>query len=402
MYDFTIIGGGIVGLSVGMELSRRYPKASIVLVEKESTLSAHQTGRNSGVIHSGIYYKPGSLKAELARKGNEEMTLFCKQHGIEHDICGKVIVATNESELPLLDNLYNRGLENQLEVERISVDELKAIEPHVDGIRAIRVPSTGIVNYEQVAEVFADLIKKNCGEIALNTEVKDIVAKDDGVKVSTNHGDYQSRFLINCSGLLSDRVAKMANIKTDMKIVPFRGEYYELKPEKRHLVNNLIYPVPNPDFPFLGVHFTRMMDGRIMIGPNAVLSFKREGYKKSDINLKDLFETLTYPGFLKLVSQNLSEGLKEMVRSYCKKAFIKDVQRFIPDITEEDIQPSKAGVRAQALGPKGNLLDDFVIIQHDRSIHVCNAPSPAATASIEIGKKVVSYFEEHTSYHVGN
>ncbi|WP_257347680.1 L-2-hydroxyglutarate oxidase [Pseudalkalibacillus decolorationis] len=401
MYDFTIIGGGIVGLSVGMEISRRYPNASILLVDKEPKLSLHQTGRNSGVIHSGIYYKPGSLKAELARKGNEQMALFCQEHGIEHEICGKVIVATNEAELPLLENLHNRGVENQLQVERISEGELKTIEPHVNGIGAIRVPSTGIVNYRQVAEVFAELIKQNGGEIALNTEVEDIDIKDESVEVRTNQGVFKSRYLINCSGLLSDRVAKMANIKTDMKIVPFRGEYYELKPEKRHLVKHLIYPVPNPDFPFLGVHFTRMTDGRILLGPNAVLSFKREGYNKTDIHLKDMIETLTYPGFIRLAGQNMSEGLKEMVRSYSKRAFIKDVQRFIPEIEVSDIQPSKAGVRAQALGPKGNLLDDFVIIQHKRTVHVCNAPSPAATASIEIGKKIVNYFEEHTSSMAG-
>ena len=393
MYDFAIIGGGIVGLSVGMEISQRYPKASILLMEKESELALHQTGRNSGVIHSGIYYKPGSLKAELAKKGNEQMTQFCQDHGIDYEICGKVIVATKEDELPLLENIYQRGLENRLDVEKISLEELHAIEPNVNGIGAIRVPSTGIVNYRQVAGAFADIIRQNDGEVALNTEVTNIVMRDKSVEIETNQGVFWSKFLINCSGLMSDKVAKMADIKTDLRIIPFRGEYYELKPEKRHLVKHLIYPVPNPDFPFLGVHFTRMIDGRILIGPNAVLSFKREGYKKTDINLKDLFGTLTYPGFIKLASNNLSEGLREMVRSYSKKAFVRDVQRFIPEIHAEDIQPTKAGVRAQALEPEGNLLDDFMIIQHERTVHVCNAPSPAATASIEIGKRIVEGFE---------
>ncbi|UOQ95743.1 L-2-hydroxyglutarate oxidase [Halobacillus shinanisalinarum] len=397
MYDYSIIGGGIVGLSVGMELSRRYPNAKIVIVEKESELSLHQTGRNSGVIHSGIYYKPGSLKAKLARTGNQQIVEFCKEHGIEHDICGKVIVATNKDELTLLANLYDRGVQNQLDVEKVSMDELNEIEPHVRGVAAIRVPSTGIVNYRQVAEVFADKIQQNGGEISLNTEVQDINTEKKSVELKTTRGVFKSRFLINCSGLFSDRITEMANIKTDMKIVPFRGEYFELKPEKHHLVKNLIYPVPNPDFPFLGVHFTRMMDGRVLIGPNAVLSFKREGYNKTDFQIKDFMEATTYPGFLKLAGRNLSEGLKEMYRSYSKKALIKDVQRFIPEIEAEDIVPGKSGVRAQALDSNGSLIDDFMIIKDKRAVHVCNAPSPAATASIEIGKEIVNRMENYDS-----
>ncbi|ASK64326.1 hydroxyglutarate oxidase [Virgibacillus phasianinus] len=394
MYDYAIIGGGIIGLSVGMEVSKRYPDASILVIEKESELALHQTGRNSGVIHSGIYYKPGSLKAELARKGNQQMADFCKEHGIDYDICGKVIVATEEEELPLLEDLYQRGLQNQLNVEKISVEELGDIEPNVKGIAAIRVPSTGIVNYKEVAKKFAAIIKQSGGEIALDTEVQDIIPGEEGVELKTNKGTYSSHYLINCAGLFSDRITQMANIKTDLKIIPFRGEYYELKPAKQHLVKHLVYPVPNPDFPFLGVHFTRMTDGRILIGPNSVFSFKREGYKKTDFHLKDFMEAATYPGFLKLATGNLSEGLKEMFRSYSKKAFIKDVQRFFPDIEEDDIQPADAGVRAQALDHEGNLLDDFAIIQDKRAVHVCNAPSPAATASIEIGKNIVDYLEK--------
>ncbi|WP_404455106.1 L-2-hydroxyglutarate oxidase [Virgibacillus necropolis] len=389
VYDYAIIGGGIIGLSVGMEISRKYPNASIIIVEKEAALSLHQTGRNSGVIHSGIYYKPGSLKAELARKGNRQIVEFCEKHGIHYDLCGKVIVATKEEEIPLLENLYQRGLENQLAVERISVEELQEIEPHVNGIAAIRVPSTGIVNYQEVAETFGEIIKQHGGEISLHTEVTDIQFWQEHVELETSMGVIHSRYVINCAGLFSDRVAQLANIKTDLKIIPFRGEYYELKPEKRHLVKHLIYPVPNPDFPFLGVHFTRMIDGRILIGPNAVYSFKREGYRKLDFHFKEFIEGTTYPGFIKLVRNNMAEGLKEMLRSYSVKAFIKGVQRYIPEINEDDIRQAKAGVRAQALDSEGNLLDDFAIIQDRRAIHVCNAPSPAATASIEIGMEVV-------------
>lgn len=393
-FDYAIIGGGIIGLSVGMELSNRYPHASILVLEKERGLSLHQTGRNSGVIHSGIYYKPGSLKAKLARKGNQQLIEFCNKHGIDYDICGKVIVATKEEEMALLENLYQRGLENQLTVEKISMEELHEIEPYVKGIAAIRVPSTGIVDYRGISEAYARLIEQQGGEIHLNTEVLGIHSVAEKAEISTTQGTFYSRHLINCAGLFSDRIAEMANIKTDMRIIPFRGEYFELRPEKRHLVKNLIYPVPNPDFPFLGVHFTRMMDGRVLIGPNAVLSFKREGYRKTDFHLRDFMEATTYPGFIKLAKNNLSEGIKEMFRSYSKKAFIRDVQRFIPDIEEDDIIPAKPGVRAQALDQDGNLIDDFAIIQDRRAIHVCNAPSPAATASIEIGKEIVNYMEK--------
>ncbi|GAA0591284.1 L-2-hydroxyglutarate oxidase [Virgibacillus siamensis] len=393
-YDYAIIGGGIIGLSVGMELTKQHPDASVVILEKESGVSLHQTGRNSGVIHSGIYYKPGSLKAELARKGNKQLVDFCREHDIPYDVSGKVIVATSEEEVSLLEDLYQRGLENQLAVERISTEELRRVEPHVNGIAAIKVPSTGIVDYRQVSQQFSAIFIENGGSISLDTEVQDISFEQEHVTITTNKGAFDSRFLINCAGLFSDRIAKMANIMPDLKIVPFRGEYYELKPEKRYLVKNLIYPVPNPDFPFLGVHFTRMIDGRILVGPNAVYSFRREGYKKSDFQWKDFLEGLTYPGFRKLAGGNLTEGLKEMIRSYSKKAFVKEVQRFIPDIDADDLVPAKAGVRAQALDQEGNLLDDFAIIHDRRALHVCNAPSPAATASIEIGKKVVQMMDQ--------
>ncbi|MFD4932730.1 L-2-hydroxyglutarate oxidase [Peribacillus butanolivorans] len=396
MYDFAIVGGGIVGLSTGMALYKRFPNARVVVIEKESVVADHQTGHNSGVIHSGIYYKPGSFKARFARQGSKSMTEFCQTHGIEHDICGKVIVATKQDELPILNDLYTRGLQNELAIKKISVDELKEIEPHVNGLGAIRVPQAGIVNYRQVSEKIADIIKEYGGEIKLNTKVEKINEESDSVTIETNNGTLKARMLINCAGLHSDRIAVAAGYKTDMKIVPFRGEYFKLIPEKRFLVNHLIYPVPNPKFPFLGVHFTRMISGEVDAGPNAVLSFKREGYKKTDFNAKDLTEVLSYKGFWKLASKFMKEGMDEYVRSFSKKQFTKSLQELIPEIQEDDLIPAPAGVRAQALQDDGNMVDDFHIIMGKRTVHVCNAPSPAATASIEIGKEVVNRIPEQS------
>ncbi|MFA1710671.1 L-2-hydroxyglutarate oxidase [Peribacillus frigoritolerans] len=396
MYDFAIVGGGIVGLSTGMALYQRFPNAKVVVIEKEAVVANHQTGHNSGVIHSGIYYKPGSFKARFARQGSKSMTEFCRMHRIDHDICGKVIVATKPEELPLLDDLYLRGLQNELAIQRIGVEELKEIEPHVNGLGAIRVPQAGIVNYRQVSEKMADIIRGNGGEIKLNTKVEKIDEDFDDVTIDTNNGTIKARVVINCAGLHSDRIAAAAGYKTDMKIVPFRGEYFKLKPEKRFLVNHLIYPVPNPKFPFLGVHFTRMISGEVDAGPNAVLSFKREGYKKTDFNAKDLTEVLSYKGFWKLASKFMKEGMDEYVRSFSKKQFTKSLQELIPEIQEDDLIPAPAGVRAQALQDDGNMVDDFHIIMGKRTIHVCNAPSPAATASIEIGKEVVTRIPEQS------
>lgn len=395
MYDFAIVGGGIVGLSVGKALYEKYPQAKIIILEKEDRLAQHQTGHNSGVIHSGIYYKPGSYKARFARAGNQSMIEFCKKHDIEHEICGKVIVATNQEELPLLDKLFTRGQDNGLDITKINSKELREIEPHVNGLAAIRVPMAGIVNYRQVCQTFATLIEEHGGEVSLNTTVKNIVETKDGVEIESNKGSISASFLINCAGLHSDRVAKLGNDqKLDMKIVPFRGEYYELKPEKRFLVKHLVYPVPNPEFPFLGVHFTRMIGGHVEAGPNAVLSLKREGYKKTDFSVKDFTEVMSYPGFWKLAAKYWKNGLEEMVRSFDKAAFVRSLQRLIPEIQEDDLVPATAGVRAQALKPDGSLVDDFHIISGSNSIHVCNAPSPAATASIQIGKAVVERIQE--------
>ncbi|MDJ0732494.1 MAG: L-2-hydroxyglutarate oxidase [Nostocaceae cyanobacterium] len=394
MYDFAIIGGGIVGLSTGMALCQRYPQARILVLEKESQWAFHQTGNNSGVIHSGIYYKPGSFKAKFSRDGCRSMVEFCQEHGIAHEVCGKVIVATDESELPRLENLYKRGLENGIEVKRISGEEVKEIEPHVSSVGGIHVLSTGIVNYKQVCLKYAELIQNQGGELRLNTKVEKIVSKGDYQVLETNNGSFETRFLINCAGLYSDRVAKMGKVDPKAKIVPFRGEYYELTPEKRYLVKGLIYPVPNPEFPFLGVHFTRMIDGSVHAGPNAVLSLKREGYRKTDFNLGDFAEVMTYPGFWKLAAKHADEGIKEIIRSFSKAAFTRSLQKLIPEVQAEDLVPTHAGVRAQALMNDGKLVDDFLIIHGQNSVHVCNAPSPAATSSIEIGKAIVKEIPE--------
>jgi L-2-hydroxyglutarate oxidase len=389
MYDFAIIGGGIVGLSTGMALGQRYPDARIVVLEKESGWAFHQTGNNSGVIHSGIYYKPGSFKAKFCRDGSRSMVEFCQQHGIDHEVCGKVIVATEEKELPLLENLYKRGLENGLNVTKITAEEVKEVEPHVSCIAGLRVSTTGIVNYKQVCQKYVDLITAQGGELRLNTKVEKITETSTGQVIETNNGTFETRFVVNCAGLHSDRVAKLGHVDPQAKIVPFRGEYYELTPEKRYLVKTLIYPVPNPDFPFLGVHFTRMIDGSVHAGPNAVLSLKREGYKKTDFDLRDFAEVMTYPGFWKLAAKHADEGIQEIIRSFSKAAFVRSLQRLIPEVQSEDLVPTHAGVRAQALMSDGKLVDDFLIVKGQNSVHVCNAPSPAATSSLEIGKSIV-------------
>ncbi|MBD2384405.1 L-2-hydroxyglutarate oxidase [Cylindrospermum sp. FACHB-282] len=390
MYDFAIIGGGIVGLSTGMALGKNYPHARILVLEKESQWAFHQTGNNSGVIHSGIYYKPGSFKAKFCREGSRSMVEFCQEHEIEHEVCGKVIVATEETELPRLESLYKRGLDNGIKVERISPEAVKEIEPHVRCVGGIRVFSTGIVNYKQVCWKYAELIQKQGGELRLNTKVHKISPSGENQVLETNNGSFETRFVINCAGLHSDRIAKLAQLTPQAKIVPFRGEYYELIPEKRHLVKTLIYPVPNPDFPFLGVHFTRMIDSSVHAGPNAVLSLKREGYKKTDFDIGDFAEVITYPGFWKLAAKHADEGIQEIIRSFSKAAFVRSLQKLIPEVQAADLVPTHAGVRAQALMNNGSLVDDFLIVQGQNSIHVCNAPSPAATSSVEIGKAIVA------------
>ena len=395
VYDFAIVGGGIVGLSTAMALSAKFPQAKIALLEKEASWAVHQTGHNSGVIHSGIYYKPGSYKAKLCREGNKSIVEFCQQHDINYKVSGKVIVATEPEELPLLENLYQRGLANHLEVEKIDRERVKEIEPHVNCLAGIWVASTGIVDYKQVCQKYAEIARDRDVDLFNNTRVENIISISEGYAIQTSNGEYQTRFLINCAGLYSDRVAELAGVTPPAKIVPFRGEYYELKPEKRYLVNNPIYPVPNPNFPFLGVHFTPGIDGSVHAGPNAVLSLKREGYGKWDFDPQDTFDTLTYPGFWKLAIKYADEGWQEMIRSWSKTIFIRSLQRLIPEVRSEDIYPTPAGVRAQALKNDGGLVEDFLIVNRPQALHVCNAPSPAATASIEIGKQIVAEIPEN-------
>ncbi|ADI64870.1 L-2-hydroxyglutarate oxidase [Trichormus azollae] len=399
MYDFTIIGGGIVGLSTAMALGDRYPHAKILVLEKESQWAFHQTGNNSGVIHSGIYYKPGTFKAQFCREGSRSMVEFCQKHDIEHDLCGKVIVATESQELPRLENLYKRGLDNGIALQRISPEEVKEIEPHVSCVGGIRVLSTGIVNYKQVCLKYAEVIQKQGGDLCLNTKVNQIFQRGKNQVIDTSKGNFETKFVINCAGLHSDRIAKLGKVNPQAKIVPFRGEYYELTPAKCYLVKTLIYPVPNPDFPFLGVHFTRMIDNSVHAGPNAVLSLKREGYKKTDFDLRDFAEVITYPGFWKLAAKHADEGIQEIIRSFSKAAFVRSLQKLIPEVQAEDLVPTHGGVRAQALMNNGSLVDDFLIIQGDNSIHVCNAPSPAATSSLEIGKAIVTQISQQSHLH---
>jgi len=396
MYDYTIIGGGIAGLGTALAVGKKYPNARLLVLEKEESLAQHQTGRNSGVIHSGIYYKPGSLKATFAKEGNRSMIRFCREYGIKHEVCGKVIVATKASELSLLEGLLQRGLDHELAVARLTPEQVQEIEPHVRCVGGIKVPTTGIVNYREVATKYVELIKSRGGVVRTGAHV-DRAREVNGIQViETSHGEFETGFIINCAGLFSDRVSRFCGLDPGMRIVPFRGEYYELIPERRHLVKNLVYPVPNPNFPFLGVHFTRMTDGSIHAGPNAVLAFKREGYRRTDINCTDLFETLTFSGFWKLARKHYRDGIMEMVRSLSKQAFVKSLQQLVPEVTEDDLVPTNSGVRAQALMPDGKLVDDFLIVKGTNSIHACNVPSPAATASIEIGRFIANHLPEVT------
>ncbi|PHM38718.1 hypothetical protein Xmau_03428 [Xenorhabdus mauleonii] len=390
MYDVIIVGAGLVGLGTANALQERYPHLRLLILDKENGVAAHQSGHNSNVVHSGIYYSPGSLKARLAKQGNRTIYDFCQQHGLYYDRCGKVIVATQLKELPLLENIYQRGLQNGLEVHRLSQKQLKEREPYVNGLEAILVPDAGIVNYPEIAAKLAEIIQSRGGDIHYQQQVQYIQEKSQHVEVRTQQSSYQAKWLVNCAGLHSDRIAKLAGYETGMKIVPFRGEYYVLDNSKNYLVNHLIYPVPNPDFPFLGVHFTRMYNGKRDVGPNAVLAFKREGYRKTDFNSLDLADVLTYKGFWKIATRYFCEGMAEMRRSFSRQLFTDNARQLIPALRPDDITPGPAGVRAQALTADGKLVDDFHFVKGRRSLHVCNAPSPAATASMEIGREIVN------------
>ena len=388
-HDVIIVGGGIVGLATALQLKKSNPNLLILLLEKENELAKHQTGNNSGVIHSGLYYKPGSLKATNCIRGYHLLIDFCREHGIPFELCGKIVVALNETEKPLLQNLFVRGEQNGLQnLKKLSASELKEYEPHVNGIEGIFVPQTGIVDYKVVAEKYGEVLRKEGTEIKLGEQVVGISTTGNETTVVTNKNSYSTKLVINCAGLYSDKVARLTVKDLNVKIIPFRGEYFKLKKEKEYLVKNLIYPVPDPNFPFLGVHFTRMAKGGVEAGPNAVLAFQREGYKKSDINLKELAETLAWPGFQKVAAKYWRTGLGEMYRSFSKTAFTKALQKLIPEINEEDLVEGGAGVRAQACDRQGGLVDDFMILEEKNVINVCNAPSPAATSSLAIGETV--------------
>jgi len=389
MEDIIIIGTGIVGLAAGLKILESNPKLKILYLEKEKSISLHQTGNNSGVIHSGIYYKPGSLKAKNCRRGYDQLLDFCNKKNVKYDICGKIIVAVEEKEVPYLNKLFDRGIENGLKgLQKLSKEKLKEHEPHIGGVAGVFVPQTGIIDFMDVSKKYAEVIQTNDAQFNFNEEVTDIKINSDHCEVITRNASYKTKKVVSCAGLHSDRIAKKTEPKLPLRIIPFRGEYYKIKDEKKGLVNNLIYPVPDPDFPFLGVHFTRMINGEVEAGPNAVLAFHREGYKKYNFNLHDTWETFSWPGFVNVAKKYWLTGMGEFYRSYYKTAFVKALQRLIPEIRKDDLVPGGAGVRAQACDRSGGLLDDFYIIGNGRVHHVCNAPSPAATASLSIGQHI--------------
>jgi (S)-2-hydroxyglutarate dehydrogenase len=389
-FNVVIVGGGIVGLAVALEITRRFPRARLLLLEKENHVGRHQSGHNSGVIHSGVYYKPGSLKAKLCVAGAEAMIEFCREHGIPHQVCGKVIVATQEEELPRLDELRRRGEANRLiGLRSIGRDELRQIEPNATGLRALVVPSTGITDYAAVCDKYAELLVNQGGTILTSHAVQALKPTPTEIVVETNSGTFSATSLINCAGLFSDRISRMAGDDPQVMIVPFRGEYYDLIPERSSLVKGLIYPVPDPRFPFLGVHFTRRINGRVDAGPNAVLAFRREGYHRTDFSLRDLASSLAFPGFWRMGAKNWRSGLDEFHRSFSKSAFVRALQRLVPEVKAEDLVSGGAGVRAQAITREGALVDDFQFVPSERMLHVLNVPSPAATASLMIGRTIV-------------
>ncbi len=400
-YDIAVIGGGIVGAATLYKLQKKYPTKKIILIEKMNLLADHQTGHNSGVIHSGLYYKPGSLKARNCIQGRHELVAFAKEHGIKHDICGKVVVATDPAELPHMEKIFQIGLENQIEgIKMISAEEVKEHEPFVESIGGIWVPCTGIIDFRGATEKMVELALAMNSEskLVLGQEVLEIKKGEKTSTIITNNDEFKAEYLVFCAGLQADRLAKKDGVKLKEKVVGFRGDYYELTEEAKHKIKNLIYPVPNPDFPFLGVHFTRMTDGEIECGPNAVFTFKREGYGKTDFSWRDTWDALTYGGTWKLFFKNMSFGINEYRRAFSKRLFLKTLQRMVPSLTMEDIKPGRAGVRALLLAQDGDTRDDFRIEYHGKSIHVLNAPSPAATASLAIGGYIADEAEKHFGF----
>jgi (S)-2-hydroxyglutarate dehydrogenase len=390
MLDFAIVGGGIVGLSTAMQLARALPGAGIALIEKEERLAAHQTGRNSGVVHAGVYYEPGSLKARFSKEGSREIAELCQEAGIGFERCGKLIVATDPAEIPRLDALELRAQANGLELERLDAAELARREPRIAGRAALYVPATAITDYTAVSRAMEKEFIRLGGEIRYRTCITGIVESPDRIRIETDKGTLDARYLVGCAGLFADRLAALSGIALDFRIVPFRGEYFRLREGLNDIVRHLIYPVPDPSFPFLGVHLTRMIGGYVTVGPNAVLSLKREGYFRSAFSFRDAASFLSYPGFWKFLSRNLAPGLAEMRGSLSKRHYLSLCRRYCPELKIEDLQPHPSGVRAQAMFADGRLAHDFIIRRTARSIHVCNAPSPAATASIPIGRHIVS------------
>lgn len=392
-YDCILVGGGIVGLATGYRLLERFPGTRLLILEKEQELAFHQTGRNSGVLHSGIYYKPGSLKAVNCRAGKRAMEEFCEREQIPFDLCGKVIVATDETERGRMEDVFRRGRANGVNCRMISVEELAEIEPHCAGVAAIHVPETGIVDYKAVSRKLAQRLRELGAELMLHANFEKATDRNQRVRVRTSHGEFEAKFLITCAGLQSDRVIAGCGIKPRARIVPFRGEYFELTESAEHLCRGLIYPVPDPKFPFLGVHFTRMISGGVECGPNAVLSLGRESYGKLGFNMQDAAAALTYRGFLRIAGRHWKMGLGEMYRSMCKSAFVKALRRLVPEIRGKHLKAAAPGIRAQAVKADGTLVDDFLIQEADRMIHVANAPSPAATASLNIGQHIVDLYQ---------
>jgi (S)-2-hydroxyglutarate dehydrogenase len=399
-YDLTIIGGGILGLATALKLIRAHPNLRLLILEKEAELARHQTGNNSGVIHSGLYYRPGSLKARSCVTGRRELMAFCDDNAIPYEICGKVVVATSQEELPRLEELHRRGIANGLkDLEIIGPEKLKELEPHATGIKGLHVPETGIIDYKKVAAAYAEKIRDAGGDIRLSQRVVGILNRPEEIVLQTSGGDYRTKHLINCCGLQSDIVSQMMggdnNSEEEHRIIPFRGEYYKIAPERQFLVRNLIYPVPDPTFPFLGVHFTRMAKGGVEAGPNAVFAYAREGYRHTDINLSDLWRTISFKGFWAITGKYWQTGFGELYRSLSKSAFVRALQKLLPEIRESDLVPGGAGVRAQAVSASGALVDDFVIRQTRNAIHVLNAPSPGATASLAIGQQICEMAEKN-------
>jgi L-2-hydroxyglutarate oxidase LhgO len=391
LHDIAIIGGGIVGLATAREITRRYPGTSVIVLEKEADLGHHQTGHNSGVIHSGVYYKPGSAKARTCTRGGALLRQFCDENGVRYDECGKIIVARDQSEIAMLEELHRRAMANGVpRLALLSREQVREVEPHATGLRALHVPTAAIIDYRKVTAALARRLTEAGGRIQTGAGVTAIRETPGEIILQTRAGDVRARAYIACAGLHSDRVVQLSGARPDAKIVPFRGEYFELVPERHHLVHGLIYPVPDPRFPFLGVHFTRVIDNGVEAGPNAVLALAREGYRKRDINLRDLVETMSYPGFWKLLARHWRTAAGEVFRSLSKAAFVRALATLVPEITENDLVPAPAGVRAQALLPSGLLVDDFLIVEKTRSLHVCNAPSPAATASLAIAEEIVT------------